>query len=79
MRSNMGEDTLKDDIGATRGQLTDSDLPVTESMEEGLVIPRKKGEDINSDNEARYYCVDSGAQDAVSFIDNNGLVTFWNW
>ncbi len=75
----MGEDTLKDEVGPTWGQLTDSDLPVTGSMEEGLVIECKKGEETNSDSPARHYCVDSGIQDAVSFIDNNGLVAFWNW
>ena len=38
----MDEDTLKDDFGATWGQLTDYDLPVTDSMEEELIDFYKK-------------------------------------
>jgi hypothetical protein len=41
-RMHMDEDTLKDDFGATWGQLTDYDLPVTDSMEEELIDFYKK-------------------------------------
>ena len=41
-------------------------------------IGRKKGEETLRESEARFSGIASATTDAVIFIDNDGLVTFWN-
>ncbi len=41
-------------------------------------IGRKKGEETLRESEARFSGIASATPDAVIFIDNDGLVTFWN-